>query len=224
MDLPTAPSYGFWTTAFAFLFTAILVGAQPVGAAPKAELWAKWQAHDPNERATIDHREWDRFLSAHVEVGADGVTRIRYGEIATSDRPVLDNYISSLAMVRISRFARATQMAYWINLYNALTERTVIDHYPVATILDIDISPGLFSNGPRGKKLVVVESEQLSLDDIEHQILRPIWKDARIHYVVNCASIGCPNLASGAYSADRLEEMLVAAARDYVNHPWRGIR
>ncbi len=113
-------------------------------------------------------------------------------------------------------------MAYWINLYNALTVRVVLDHYPVASILDIDISPGLFSNGPWGKKLIVVEGENLSLNDIEHRILRPIWKDARIHYVVNCASIGCPNLALRAYAAERLEEMLGAAARGYVNHP-RGV-
>ena len=73
-----------------------------------------------------------------------------------------------------------------------------------------------------GQKLIDVEGENLSLNDIEHRTLRPIWKDARIHYVVNCASIGCPNLALRAYAPERLEEMLGAAARGYVNHP-RGV-
>ena len=59
----------------------------------------------------------------------------------------------------------------------------------------------------------------LSLDDIEHKILRPEWQDVRIHYAVNCASIGCPNLAREAYTAANLEAMLEAAASAYVNHP-----
>ena len=63
------------------------------------------------------------------------------------------------------------------------------------------------------------EGRDLSLDNIEHDILRATWKDVRIHYAVNCASFGCPNLAREAYTGARLEPMLEAAARAYVNHP-----
>ena len=191
--------------------------AHAVEAAPKAELWPKWEANDPNAIAALDHSAWDRFLTTYVDAGSDGVNRVRYGTVSATDRRALNDYIGTLSRVRIEAFARSTQMAFWINLYNALTVRIVLDHYPVDSILDIDISPGFFANGPWGKKLVVVRGEQLSLDDIEHRILRPIWQDARIHYVVNCASIGCPNLASRAYTSDRLEKMLNAAARSYVN-------
>ena len=67
-----------------------------------------------------------------------------------------------------------------------------------------------------------INDESLSLNDIEHRILRPIWQDARLHYAVNCASIGCPNLATTAYTADNVNEMLDAAAVAYINHP-RGV-
>ena len=81
----------------------------------------------------------------------------------------------------------------------------VLEHYPVKSIRDIDISPGFFASGPWGAKLATVEGEKISLDEIEHRILRPIWKDPRIHYAVNCASLGCPNLqAVPAMIANRM--------------------
>ena len=92
------------------------------------------------------------------------------------------------------------------------------NHYPVDSIQDVDISPGLFSSGPWGAELIAVEDEVLTLDDIEHRILRPLWGDPRIHYAVNCASIGCPNLQGRAWRAATLDADLEAAATAYVNH------
>ena len=99
----------------------------------------------------------------------------------------------------------------------------ILDHYPVDTIMDIDISPGLFANGPWGRKLIAVDGTDVSLDDIEHRILRPIWKDPRVHYAVNCASLGCPNLQKKAFTAATADAMLTAAAVEFVNDP-RGVR
>ena len=99
----------------------------------------------------------------------------------------------------------------------------MLEHYPVASIRDIDISPGFFADGPWGKKQVTVEGEALSLDDIEHRILRPIWRDPRIHYAVNCASVGCPNLLPHAMTIENAEAFLEAAATAFINHP-RGAR
>jgi hypothetical protein len=118
--------------------------------------------------------------------------------------------------------ANSLQAAFWVNLYNALTVRTVLQHYPVAGIREIDISPGLFADGPWGAELVEVEGVPLSLDDIEHRILRPIWRDPRIHYAVNCAALGCPNLQREPFAAARLDAQLDAAARAFVGHP-RGV-
>ena len=188
-------------------------------AAPKADLWEHWTAHDPASKENIDHSEWTGFLTSFVSAGPDGVNRVDYARAASQGRGVLDAYLERLGNTRISQFNRNEQRAYWINLYNALTVRVILDHYPVESILKIDISPGFFSPGPWGKKLFPVEGEALSLDDIEHRILRPIWKDPRIHYAVNCASIGCPDLAARAYSGATTENMLTSAARAYVNHP-----
>jgi hypothetical protein len=190
--------------------------------APKAELWSRWTAHQADDSRVIDHQPWDRFLQRYVESGADGVNRVAYGQVSAQDRAVLDRYIAGLAGLPITGYSREEQFAYWVNLYNALTVRVVIDHYPVESIRDIDISPGLFSDGPWGKELVEVEGEVVSLDAIEHRILRPIWRDARIHYAVNCASIGCPDLQPVAFTAENTEQLLNRAASAYVNHP-RGV-
>ena len=129
----------------------------------------------------------------------------------------MDDYLLQLTRLSISRYNRHEQLAYWINLYNALTIAVVLEHYPVKSILDISISPGLFKVGPWDKKLIEVEGEMLSLNDIEHRILRPIWSDPRVHYAVNCASIGCPNLRPRAFTAEDLDDTLDRAARDYIN-------
>ncbi len=206
------------------LLSAIVSAALAAGsgtlaeAAPKAALWERWTAHDETADTRIDHSAWRRFLGSYLKIGSDGVNRVAYGEVTPGDTAALEGYIADLAAISISRYARPEQMAYWINLYNALTVQVILDHYPVESIRDIDISPGFFSDGPWGKKLVTIESETVSLDDIEHQILRPIWRDPRIHYAVNCASIGCPNLQPVPFESDQLDRQLDQAAIDFVNH------
>lgn len=189
------------------------------GAAPPAELWAKWQAHDDRSTASIDHSGWDRFLRAYVRLGADGVARIPYARVTAADRNTIGADLSRLAGLPISAYSRRAQFAFWVDLYNELTVKIVLDHYPVSSIRDIAISPGLFSSGPWGRKLISVEGESLSLDDIEHRILRPIWRDRRIHYAVNCAAIGCPNLQAAAFTATNSEALLDEAAHAYINSP-----
>lgn len=189
------------------------------GAAPRAELWTRWQTHDPDSTATIDHETWADFLARYVETADDGINRIAYQRVTAADRAALAAYVAQLAARPISSYGRAEQMAYWINLYNALTVRVVLEHYPVDSIRDIDISPGLFTDGPWASKLIEVEGEPLSLDDIEHRILRPIWADPRIHYAVNCASIGCPNLQPEPFRAATLDRQLDQAAAEFINHP-----
>ncbi len=191
--------------------------------APKAELWPRWQAHDPGSTETVDHGAWQRILGTYLAPGADRVNRFAYASIRPADRHALDGYIARLAATPVSALARPEQLAYWINLYNALTVQVVLDHYPVASIRDIAISPGLLAIGPWDNTLIEVEGEAVSLNDIEHRILRPIWRDPRIHYAVSCASIGCPDLQASAFTGAGAEALLEAAARAYVNHP-RGAR
>lgn len=202
---------------------ALSFGAPEAQAAPKAKLWERWQAHDATATARIDHGEWNRVLSVYLKAGEDGLNRVDYAAVTAPDRAALDAYVSGLAATPISTHNRAEQFAYWVNLYNALTVKVILDHYPVESIRDIDISPGLFANGPWGAKLLTIEGEEVSLDDIEHRILRPIWNDPRIHYAVNCAAIGCPNLMPVALNGENTEKNLNEAARAFINHP-RGVR
>lgn len=208
------------------VLTAALTAAalRPGGAlaAPKAALWPRWQAHDPSSTAAVDHTVWDRLLRAYVRLPADGVSRFAYGTVTPADRTALVAYVRGLGAIPVSSLNRGEQWAFWVNLYNALTVGTILDHYPVDSIRDIDISPGLFANGPWGRAMIAVEGQALSLDDIEHRILRPIWQDPRIHYAVNCAALGCPNLTAQAFTRVNAEPVLDAAARAFVNHP-RGV-
>jgi hypothetical protein len=210
-------------TSISFLAIITILFGATAQAAPKAELWARWQKHDPASRQKIDHGGWDRFLKQYV-VTADpsGIHRVRYQAVTPEDRKSLKGYLQTMQTVAVSTYSRAEQKAYWINVYNAVTVDVILGRFPVASIRDINISPGLLARGPWGAKLFSVEGERLSLDDIEHRILRPIWKDNRVHYALNCASLGCPNLQAEAYTADNTEALLERGAREFINHA-RGV-
>ena len=185
--------------------------------APRAELWERWETHNPVSTAEINHEAWGQLLKDYLLTDSKGINRFDYGGVSASDREALDRSIANLADLPIDEYNKSEQLAYWINLYNALTVKVVLAHYPVESIREIDISPGLFANGPWDKSLITVAGEALTLNDIEHRILRPIWQDPRIHYAVNCASVGCPNLQKTPFTGKNFDELLDGAARDYVN-------
>lgn len=166
--------------------------------------------------ARIDHGAWQQLLDHYLVESPDGINRFAYGEVSESDRAALDNYLAALQSLNPEAFGRDAQMAYWINLYNAETIRVILAHYPLESIRDISYS--LFTLGPWKEPLLNVNETPLSLDNVEHDILRPVFTDHRIHYAVNCASIGCPNLQRQAYTADNLESLLDAGEQAYVNH------
>ncbi|GAB4352273.1 MAG: DUF547 domain-containing protein [Kiloniellaceae bacterium] len=190
--------------------------------APSADPWPRWDRHDARSLQVIDVSAWDALLRRVVVAGADGINRVDYSALAGPEQGRLARIVADFSALPVSRYNRDQQLAYWINLYNAVTLQVVAAHYPVASIRDIDISPGWFADGPWDAELVTVEGEALTLNDIEHRILRPLWRDPRIHYAVNCASVGCPNLAATSYRGADIDRQLDQAARAYVNHP-RGV-
>lgn len=192
-------------------------------AGPKPELWDRWTRNDAASVSQVNNASWQGFLDACLKNNPTGLNKVNYAGAKPEEQKFVDDYVALLSSTEVSKLNPAEQKAYWINFYNALTIQVVLDHMPVKSILDIDISPGLFSQGPWGKKLVTVEGEALSLDDMEHRILRPIWKDPRIHYGVNCASVGCPDLVMNPYDPATLDATLTANAIAYVNSP-RGVR
>lgn len=198
-----------------------LLSTAAVGA-PKSQLIPFWDASDESSQGTIDHSEWQSLLDKYLLEHPTGINRFDYKALkeARDDFESLVDYLLRLSDLDPRTFARAEQLPYWINFYNALTVYIVTSRYPIKSIKDI--KSGTFDFGPWNLKLANVQDQALTLNNIEHGILRPIWKDGRIHYALNCASLGCPNLAKLAYSSDNVEELLEAGAREYVNHP-RGV-
>jgi hypothetical protein len=202
------------------------MGASMSASAQEAELWPRWQAHDPASTTVVDHSAWNRFLDRYLVTNdPSGINLVRYGEVTPEDRRELGSYLDRLQKVAVSRLNRDEQEAYWINLYNAMTVKVILDAYPISSITKINLSSGLtglFNRGPWDAKIMEIEGQKVSLNDVEHRILRPIWRDPRLHYAVNCASISCPNLQNRAFTADNIGVLLEAGAREYINNP-RGV-
>ncbi|MEM7020304.1 MAG: DUF547 domain-containing protein [Pseudomonadota bacterium] len=202
-----------------FLFGVITC---TVKAAPGSNLLGFWvQSNEKNQNA-IDHQPWQQLLDRYlITKTSDEVYRFDYAKVTTEDKHLLAGYLKHLQGLDPRLYARVTQKAYWINLYNALTVQVILSNYPVDSIKDIKTSL-LDFGGPWNDKVATVAGQALTLNDIEHGILRPIWQDNRIHYAVNCASLGCPNLWPQVYTAENTESLLEQAARNYINHS-RGV-
>lgn len=168
---------------------------------------------------SLSHESWGAILETYVSEGADGVNRVDYGRLKESreDRARLDAYIGQYADLDINTLSRDGQFAAWANLYNAVTVRYVVEEYPLSTIKP------WYSSGPWKKIKVIADGREISLHGIEHDVLRVQWADdPRLHYAINCASYGCPNLRRSPWQAGTLNADLDDAARNYINHP-RGV-
>ncbi|KGP64368.1 serine/threonine protein kinase [Legionella norrlandica] len=180
-------------------------------------LWPKWLVNNPLSEQSISHQVWQDFLDHHVITNNEDINLVDYANISEKDLTSLKEYIKTLSQIDIDNYNRKEQLAYWINLYNALTVLTVANYHPIANIQEINISPGLFSVGPWGANIITVKDTSLSLDDINNRIIRPIWNDPRTHYALNNATIGAPNLSQQAYQGAQIEQQLNNAASKYIN-------
>lgn len=214
--------------AAALAFTAMLATTAPLRAA--TDLAAKFSPFAAEAGQTVDHSAWDAILKAHIKQDDTGLNRVDYTKLKADSHEKLKAYVAKLESVDPAKLGRAEQFAYWANLYNAKTIDIIADFYPVGSIREISIDEGLFGflkksvnlAGPWKTPVVTVSGERLSLDNIEHDIMRKIFKDPRVHYAVNCAAVGCPNLNKNAFTGENLEAELDAGARAFVNTP-RGI-
>tara|TARA_R110000851_G_scaffold205950_1_gene357998 strand:- start:146 stop:985 length:840 start_codon:yes stop_codon:yes gene_type:complete len=172
-------------------------------------------AIEDTDMAKAQHAEWTRLLAKYVHAFDDGVNRVDYGALKANpaDMAALDAYVAGFADRDLSGSNDAA-FAAWANLYNAVTVRYIVEKYPLGSIKD-----GYFFGGPWKKIMVDASGRRISLDDIEHKILRPTFNDPRVHYAVNCASFSCPNLLAKAWEPATLDKDLDAAARAYVNTP-----
>lgn len=174
--------------------------------------------------------DYARLLKTYVIRSAHGVNLVDYASWQKNDaaRAALVSYLEYLQKQKPSQMPRDAAFAFWVNLYNAATLDAVLENYPVDSIRDIKSEGTSLLDfkaffGPWRTKLTLIEGKKHSLDDIEHKIIRPTFKDARSHYALNCASLGCPNLKQTPWKAETLEADLEAAAAAFINHP-RGVK
>lgn len=178
------------------------------------------QIHNPNK--TTPESAYVAVLERRISRAAAELNLFDYsGALEAGEIPIIQAYTEDLASQNPEFLAENDQIAYWANLYNALTLKLVLENYPVKSIREI--KSGLFSTGPWKRDVVTVNGKRLSLDDIEHKILRKRYPNpAMVHYMLNCASIGCPNLQPILWTGATLEADREAAARDFINSP-RGV-
>lgn len=177
----------------------------------------------PAGGGSFDHGAFNQILGQHVKRDSAGYNRFDYAALKRNVAP-LKAYLKALTAIDPTTLSRNEAHAYWINLYNAKTLDVVIDRYPVSSIKKINLGGGgLFGSGPWSKPLITVSGTNLSLDDVEHRIVRALFKDPMSHYGLNCASYSCPNLASKAYTGGNITGLLQQTGRDYVGHN-RGVR
>lgn len=160
---------------------------------------------------------YDRLLERHTRAVRDVVgTRVDYRAIAGSaDWKRLS---AKLRAARPSRLDREAKLAYWINAYNVFTIDLIVEHYPVDSIRDI----GSFLFPVWNDTVATVEGRDVSLGDIEHEILRKMG-EPRIHAAIVCASTSCPPLARRAFRAERLDEQLDDAMQRWLASPDKGV-
>jgi hypothetical protein len=159
----------------------------------------------------IDHTAWNTLLAKYVD--ANGMVDYGTWKATAADQQALDAYLAHLSQASLSKPAsRESQLAYWINAYNAVTARGILREYPTASIRNHTAK--LFGYNIWKDLQLIVDGEQFSLEQIEHEILRKMG-EPRIHFAIVCASIGCPRLLNEAYVAARLDDQLTTNTRSF---------
>jgi hypothetical protein len=168
-------------------------------------------SYRPVLAAKVEHQAWTELLDAHVRNGLVDYQGFK------KDEARLDAYLATLDSSTPAELARDERLAFYINAYNAWTIKLILLHFrdgrPVKSIKDIG---GWFSS-PWSLKICRIGGELLALDTIEHGIIRPEFKDPRVHFAINCASMSCPPLLAKAYTGEKLQQQLDERAAAFIN-------
>jgi hypothetical protein len=165
--------------------------------------------------ADVDHSVFDKLLKKHVD--AKGLVDYKGFK---KDLKEFDGYLEMLSNnAPTDKWTKSQQMAFWINAYNAYTIKLILNHYPVGSIKDIGSKIKIpFVTTPWASKFFSIGGSSMSLDNIEHGILRKKYDDPRIHFAIVCASISCPKIRNEAYTDDKLSVQLDEQGRDFLNN------
>ncbi len=156
---------------------------------------------------TLNHQSFDSLLQKHVSDAG----KVNYKGLK-ADKATLDAYCKMISENPVQEtWAKEEKMAYWINAYNAFTLKLIVDNYPTKSILNFD------GGKTWDVRRIKIGDKKYSLNNIENDILRPQFKDPRIHFAINCAAKSCPPLWNRAYTAENLEASLEARTRAFIN-------
>ena len=167
------------------------------------------RTQQPAEGTAFSHDLFDQVLQEHVdENGAVNYTQLK------ANPEKLEAYLDRLAVAKPTEWSHNAQLAFWINAYNALVIKGVLDHYPITSVRKVKLFNGFFS-----RLKFQAAGKTYSLNQIEHGIIREEFVDPRVHFVLVCASTSCPPLENRAFSAETLEERLETATFNFIRNP-----
>ncbi len=162
----------------------------------------------PSRASTVNHEVWADLLGKYITTGG-----VNYAGFKSEENR-LDQYLKMLEDTDTDKLPRNEQYAYYINAYNAWTIKLILSGYPgVKSIKDF----GTILKSPWQKKLVRINGAVITLDDVEHNILRPRFKDPRVHFAINCSAASCPPLRPEPYLGHALDQQLDDSTRSFVN-------
>lgn len=154
----------------------------------------------------IDHKVFGMLLKKHVS--ADGKVNYRAFK---KDEAILDKYLNALQHNEPVQ-QNMDALAFWINAYNAFTIKLILKNYPLKSIMD------LHQGKTWDQRWIKIGDRLLSLNSIEHDIIRPVFKEPRIHFAVNCAAKSCPPLLNDAYYGHSLNKQLEQQTKQFINN------
>lgn len=167
-------------------------------------LWSIGQTSE----AQPDYKAWDTFLKKYVSATGD----VDYKSIKANKKE-LDAITKTFSATSVlSSWSKSDQLAFWINAYNAFTIDLIVNNYPLKSI------QGLDGGKPWDVKRINIGGKKYSLNNIENDIIRPQFKDARIHFAVNCAAKSCPPILNGAFFGKTLDTQLDEVTKKYINN------
>lgn len=177
--------------------------------------WPRWAAHDKNSTFVVDHSWWENFMADHTD-RHDGIGVLDYVYVSNRGLGGLASYVYALQHVPVSKLSRDEQLAFWLNLHNALAAQTTAQSLDSIAQWSAT-TRHLVLGKPWREKNVEVEGQSLSLVDIERRILMRQWNDPRVLYGIHLPALGAPALPAKPFTGDSVWKMLENRARAFVN-------
>ena len=213
LELPPAGSRELGRFGLVWAVVLMIV----IGGGPQVpEVRGQARAPTTGSASSERHRAFEAVLRRFV----DSTGAVDYAGLAAQADSMLTPYLHQLATARPSTLDRDARLAFWINAYNAYTLKLIVEHYPVRNIWGITPGPAEpKDNSPFALAVGPVADTVRTLDEIEHEIIRPRFDEPRIHFALVCAASSCPKLRREPYTGARLDAQLDDQARTFLHDP-----